>query len=211
MVAIVHSLGNTEKLDAILVAAQKRLGHYGFEKTTMSEIAADVNMSKASLYYYFPDKESLWTAVLAKEHNEYLGLVASRMKEITDPEQMIMEFVMMRHDYFTTFLNLTKFRFSDFYQIRPHFREMIGVLRQQERAQVTQILEKGQASGVFGIQNPEEQAHLFMDILNGLRLLVIRNRPVTDLAREDYDLMISNHCSFCKMFIRSMKNNTAIS
>jgi AcrR family transcriptional regulator len=207
MVAIVHHSGNSEKLDAILNVAQKRLGRYGFEKTTMSEIAADLNLSKASLYYYFPDKESLWSAVLAKEQTEFFRLISVRMQEFRDPEVMISEFVALRHEYFTTFLNLTKFRFSDFYQIRPHFREMIDQLKHLETEQFTEILKRGKKSGIFSIKKPEETARLFLDILHGLRITVIRNRPILELRQEDYNLMFKKQKDFAELFIRSIKNN----
>ena len=205
MVAIIHHAGNTEKPEAILAAAQKRLGRHGFEKTTMTEIAADVNLSKASLYYYFPDKESLWSAVLAKEQNEYFQLVAACMQDIREPGKMLFAFVKLRHDHFTSFLNLTKFRFSDFHQIRPHFREMIGNLISREAEQVTEILKQGKKSGAFKIQNPEQTARLFLEILHGLRLIVIRNRPIMELTQEDYDNMFEKHRNFIELFIQSIR------
>lgn len=206
MVAIIHQSGNSEKLDAILSAAQKRLGFYGYEKTTMSEIAADLNLSKASLYYYFPDKESLWSAVLAKEQSEFFRLMSVRMQEFREPELMISEFVALRHEYFTTFLNLTKFRFSDFYQIRPHFRDMIDQLKKLESEQFTEILKRGKKSGIFSIKKPEETARLFLEILHGLRIIVIRNRSIPELTQDDYNLMLKKQMDFVELFIRSIKN-----
>jgi AcrR family transcriptional regulator len=205
MVAIIHHHGNTGKLDIILIAAQKRLGLYGFEKTTMSEIAADVNLSKASLYYYFPDKESLLRSVLSKEQDEYLRLITSRMEKVHDPEKMVFEFVKIRHEYFTTFLNLTKFRFTDFFQIRPHFRELINSLHAMETELFTEILQKGVKKRIFSVTEPKNTAHLFLEVIHGLRLIVIRNRPIQELKQEDYDLMFQKHQSFIEMFIRSIK------
>jgi AcrR family transcriptional regulator len=207
MVAVNQSQRNTEKLDVILKAAQKRLGRYGFEKTTMSEIAADVNLSKASLYYYFPDKERLLHSVLSKEQDEYFGLIARRMDEVHDPEMMVFEFIRIRHEYFTTFLNLTKFRFSDFYQIRPYFRELISNLHSRETELFAEILQKGIIKGIFCIKSPKEKAWLFLEIIHGLRLIVIRNRPIQELKQEDYDLMFQKHQDFIHMFIRSIRKN----
>jgi len=207
MVAIIHRSGNSEKLDAILSAAQKRLGRYGLEKTTMKEIAADLNLSKASLYYYFPDKESLWSAVLAKEQAEFFRLMSERIQEFRDPVVMISEFVILRHEYFTTFLNLTKFRFSDFYQIRPHFKEMIDQFKHLETEQFTEILKRGKKSGDFSVKKPEETARLFLDILHGLRITVMRNRPIVELTQEDYNLMFRKQKDFVELFIRSIKTN----
>lgn len=197
---------NPEKRETILKAAQKRLGMYGFEKTTMSEIAADVNLSKASLYYYFPDKESLLRAVLSRELDEYFRIVNARMEEIEKPDEMIMEFVRIRHEYFTIFMNLTKFRFSDFYQIRPHFRDLIDIHRRRDAELLMKIFRKGIDMGNYHIETPEELAVMFLEIIHGLRLVVIRNRPIMELTREDYDLMFKKHLGFIEMFMRSIRN-----
>ena len=53
-----------KKREAIIEAAKKRFSHFGVGKTTMNEIADDLSISKASLYYYFPDKLNLYAAVL---------------------------------------------------------------------------------------------------------------------------------------------------
>ncbi|HBI89157.1 MAG TPA: TetR/AcrR family transcriptional regulator, partial [Sphingobacterium sp.] len=56
-------MGNADvKRIKILEAATRRFAHFGMAKTTMSEIAKDLNFSKALLYYYFPDKNSLYSA-----------------------------------------------------------------------------------------------------------------------------------------------------
>lgn len=55
-----------EKIENILEAATKRFAHFGVDKTTMNEIADDLGISKASLYYYFPDKLNLFAATLKK-------------------------------------------------------------------------------------------------------------------------------------------------
>ena len=208
MVNIIHRQGNMEKQEVILKAAQKRLGMYGFKKTTMSEIASDVHLSKASLYYYFPDKEHLLQAVLSKEQDEYLGLIASKIEEIEDPEMMIREFVRLRHKYFKAFLNLAKFRFSDFFQIRPHFNEMIDRLRSREAELFTAILVKGGKKGIFDAQSPVETSRLFLEIIHGLRMIVIRNTPIQELTEEDYNLMYEKHKGFLEMFIASIRKHT---
>ncbi len=50
----------TDKIRAeILDAAQERFRRYGYGKTTMAEIAEDVNMSAANLYRYFRNKQDI--------------------------------------------------------------------------------------------------------------------------------------------------------
>lgn len=46
----------------ILEAAFTRFGHYGYNKTTMAEIAEDTGMSAANLYRYFENKQEIAVA-----------------------------------------------------------------------------------------------------------------------------------------------------
>ena len=61
-----------EKEEQIVVAARKVFARFGFSKTTMEDISAEVEMGKASLYYYFPNKESLFHAAILHEQDEFL-------------------------------------------------------------------------------------------------------------------------------------------
>lgn len=47
------------KKEQIVEAALKRFSHFGYQKTSMSEIADDLRITKANLYYYYPDKAAL--------------------------------------------------------------------------------------------------------------------------------------------------------
>lgn len=62
-----------EKKKQIKEAAIKVFAHYGFNKTSMDDIANAVGMKKNSLYYYFPNKESLFDAVFTEEVNKFYG------------------------------------------------------------------------------------------------------------------------------------------
>ena len=67
-----------DKHAAILDAPHKRFARYGLTKVTMDEIAADLGISKAALYYYFPAKEDLYRNVVASEQQDF----ADRMEAI---------------------------------------------------------------------------------------------------------------------------------
>lgn len=53
-----------KRKEEIIEMALRRFAHYGFSKTTMNEIADDLRITKANLYYYYPDKSSLITDVI---------------------------------------------------------------------------------------------------------------------------------------------------
>ena len=49
-----------EKRDKILKNAAKLFARNGFEKVSMSEIAAKLKLNKATLYYYFKSKDEIF-------------------------------------------------------------------------------------------------------------------------------------------------------
>ena len=95
---------NQDKKRIIIIeAALKRFAHYGLSKTTMSEIAKDISLSKALLYYYFPDKISLYVSTMehlmqklqaevaqppAQDERVCAGTLISREQYLHDVEQL---------------------------------------------------------------------------------------------------------------------------
>lgn len=52
--------------EQILNAAHERFRHYGYNKTTMAEIAGDCDMSAANLYRYFANKQDIAAHLAAR-------------------------------------------------------------------------------------------------------------------------------------------------
>lgn len=64
--------GKDERRATILAIARTAFLHDGYAATSMSQIAAKVGGSKATLYNYFPSKKDLFFAVVETESNEVL-------------------------------------------------------------------------------------------------------------------------------------------
>lgn len=56
-----------ERKTTILDVAQNLFAKFGLAKTTIEDIAKKARMGKASIYYYFKSKESIFQEVIAKE------------------------------------------------------------------------------------------------------------------------------------------------
>src|SRR5580765_386345 len=52
--------------EQILEAAQEHFSHYGFDKTTVSDLAKAIGFSKAYVYKFFDSKEAIGEAICAK-------------------------------------------------------------------------------------------------------------------------------------------------
>src|ERR1700735_3284792 len=94
----VTDLQNVKK-EKILEAAYQRFLHYGYSKTTMNEIAGALSMSKALLYYYFPDKSQLYIAVTRKLANDYLELMQDKLSNTHDLKEAFVLQIDIHHNF----------------------------------------------------------------------------------------------------------------
>jgi AcrR family transcriptional regulator len=198
-------IDKSKKLELIIEASQKRFGLFGIEKTSMREIADDLKLSKASLYYYFPDKESLYKAVVEKEQSEFIAKISERIFNYHEPEQLLLEYVNARLSYFRTLLNLSRLRLETYSGLKPGFIEAINTFREKEKDIIKKIFEKGIGSGTFSIDDTDQMASLFLDLLKGLRINLINEKKTLFVEEEEYELLLEKTISFTKVFIRAMK------
>ena len=197
--------GKSNKVQKIIEVAQKWFGLYGVEKTSMREIADDLKLSKASLYYYFPDKESLYGAVVEKEQFEFIGRISEIILSIHEPEQLLLEYAGARLSYFRTLLNLSRLRLEDYSDIKPVLRETIRLFKEKEKEVIIKIFEKGISMGIFYIEDTDQTASLFLDLLKGLRISLVNDKRTLFIEQEEYDILLEKTIAFTRLFINGLK------
>ena len=193
-----------DKADLILSAAQKLFGLYGAEKTSMREIADDLHMSKASLYYYFPDKENLYKAVIEKEQAEFLDTLEKDIQDNTDPAESLRRYALNRLSYFKYLVNLGRIGPASIPDFKPLIADSFKAFREKEKKIVMQILEKGESSGQFKTNNTYEVATLFLDIMRSLRSVFLNNKKLFSINDEDYKQLSHQVAAATDIFIKGL-------
>lgn len=80
----------TEKKEDIFNKAAEIFAKKGYERTTLEEIAAELRMTKGSIYYYFKGKEDILFQCLIRAHtlaNEVLSKIAEK-RDISPKEKL---------------------------------------------------------------------------------------------------------------------------
>jgi AcrR family transcriptional regulator len=196
-----------EKAAVIIETAQKRFGLYGIEKTTMREIAGDLNMTKGSLYYYFPGKENLYKAVVEKEQSEFIRVLYNDMKNLHDPVEGIKKYVVNRLYYFKTMVNLSRLRAESFSEYKPLIADSMSKFRENEKKIIMDFLEKGNTQGIFMVEDTTETADLFLDLLRGLRSAVLTDKKLLIIDDDEFRIMAGKAMKFTTIFINGIKKN----
>ncbi|EME50589.1 MULTISPECIES: TetR/AcrR family transcriptional regulator [Rhodococcus] len=85
---------DTETADvgaAILVAAESCFEQFGIAKTTMADVARAANMSRATVYRYFSDRESLIVASIVRRARMNMESWRARVREYPTLGERIVE------------------------------------------------------------------------------------------------------------------------
>ncbi len=163
-----------DKSEQIIEAARKRFAVYGFSKVTMDEIAIDMEMGKASLYYYFPTKESLFEEVIKKEQNEFIKEIECLLNKNIPSSEKLKHYVIERLDYFQELINLGMLGVNSMFEVKSLFRKLFHDFELNEIRLLKIIIDEGKSNGEFKKNLNNETSQIILFILQGLRLRTIR-------------------------------------
>jgi AcrR family transcriptional regulator len=153
-----------ETAQAILDAASRRFLHYGYGKTTMSEIAADCNMSTGNLYRYFPSKLDIAEAFARRLRSDQIQRLRAAVSApgLTTQDRL--------RTFFRTKLKLAYERFhrrpkaydlsQEILRERPAFADEWEAA---EASILVEILEGGEMTGELAVCNRPRTARILQD------------------------------------------------
>ena len=195
------------KRDRILEAAYKRFLHYGYSKTTMNDVASDLSMSKALLYYYFCDKSEVYTAVMRKLANEYFKTLAAKINDFDTLKAAFVYQVDEQHNFI-----LNNYNFFDFFRLNEQnlpdgIWEIINDIRQMEVETLSNILKAEAGKGIImPIDNPEIVVDLLLDALQGVRVGAASGKKILFPRQEHLDEIHNKRLLLIDIFIRGLMN-----
>ena len=148
-----HGKAYDDQKAAVVQAAAVVIQQFGFEKTTMGDIAKALHMSKSSLYHYFTSKEDIFLEVFK---NEVAGLRDGFLKAIEaapTPEEKIRAYFLKRTEMYRLKLNqhmgfveATTERYDLLLRIHEMFDE-------EEIRILSGILSQGVTEGRFSVRD----------------------------------------------------------
>lgn len=148
--------------ELILDAAANRIQQYGFNKTTMNEIAKDCNMSAANIYRFFDSKNDIAAEMAQQSFVE----VEKTCKDIARktrlaPVEKLKAFcnVKLRTNYEMLYENPNCFEIIHF--IMEERDDLISAHKEKVRSYLAEILAEGNRTGLFDIDDVVTMADTF--------------------------------------------------
>ncbi len=155
----------TVKQDQILEAAIKRFTHFGIAKTTMTELADDLGLTKQALSYYFHDKQSLVTAVQEKIISDYVVGLTTAVQSAPGLLQGLIIITRFRIDFFKKYYMLSwQADHIDHVNARAVL-DWKNTIREKEKGLLVPLLQKGMETGELKALDPLHTANLMLDMV----------------------------------------------
>lgn len=160
-------LNPTEETRArILTAASERFTQFGYNKTTMAEIADDCDMSAANLYRFFKNKLDIGANLACS----CLGTELLETKEIVEQSQR--SAAERLHDSVLQILHYTHGQWAN----NPRMNEMVNAIcearmdivdeyKRDQHALLVKLLEDGIQSGEFSIDDVHDTAEAILSAI----------------------------------------------
>ena len=163
-------MDNDETRKRILKVATKIFGKYGFQKTTMDEIARAAHKAKGSVYYYFPSKDDLFRAVVEQE----ISIIKSGLTKVIinggDATNMITNYMITRMNLLKDAVNYHETLKADFTSGFESLSDVREEFLKYEVEILKAMLEKGVKENKFQIRDTEATANVILMAMKAIEI-----------------------------------------
>jgi len=194
------------KRTRILEAATRRFAHFSMAKTTMSEIATDLNFSKALLYYYFPDKNSLYSAVFEYVIDKMVQDIREKINTCDDFEEIMMYTIDKRVELINQYYNLFEYTINMVKELPEELERVFKESYVREVDLFAEILEIGVETDKIEVEDVEETARILLYSLFGMRMGILKDmKNMLFPTKDEFDVILSLQKKMMQIFLRGLR------
>ena len=159
-----------QKREDIISTAEKLFFSNGYDDVSMNDIARDAGMSKATLYLYFDNKDSLFFAVVLRGAKIMKSLIE---KEIESADMGIDKIFAYRNAYFNFAV-----KYPDYLHVYNYFLSgRFDLTRIVDTLVMKDVIEKGRKFAMFPatMASSDENERKIMEVRKDILILLINS------------------------------------
>ncbi|MCZ2249119.1 MAG: TetR/AcrR family transcriptional regulator [Bacteroidia bacterium] len=180
-----------ETKDIIVSVANKLFSRFGFQKTSLDEIAKTARKAKGSIYYHFASKEELFKEVVSRE----MSVLKNQLSVIVHNTELnagdkIKNYLIQRMELLNNAANYHETLKADFYEHYLFIDDLRSELDKWEIDNLRNILEQGINEGYFNKSgNIEVLLEMIIMVLKGLEIPFFLQNKYTRYSPHFVDLI----------------------
>jgi AcrR family transcriptional regulator len=169
--------------ESVLKSAQEIFSRYGFQKTTMDDIAKAMGKGKSSIYYYYSSKDEIFRAVVEKEVTVMKSNIVSALDKAEGPKEKLKAYVIERMHGLSRFVNLYNVLRTEFLGQRDYTDKIRMKTDEEEIGIIRNILDEGVAIELFKLEDTFLTAIAIVTALKGMEV------PLLIAQKEEFSHM----------------------
>lgn len=186
-------------------SAMQCFARYGLEKTTLDDIAKVVGLNKASLYYYYKNKEDIFLEVAVNEGEQSIRDLQEKTLQQHGLEQQVAFYLQERFNYYKNVLNLNKISPEMVNRLLPRFFELYDGMVQEEIRFLATLISNGIQAEEIMHTDAEQLAGSLMNMCDALKHNTEQQALLKGSATTDYSMAIANLTLLVNLIFRGLK------
>ena len=175
--------------EKILTVAARMFGKYGFQKTTVDEIARTAHKAKGSVYYYFKSKEELFLAVVTQEINLLKSGLTRVIVDSQDATNMIRNYLMNRMILMKDAVNYHESLKADFIGDFEFLNECRQDFTSFEIELMKAILDRGMRENKFQIKDTQATAQVIILAMKAIEIPFYHQHKIAEYEQTIVELL----------------------
>ncbi len=144
--------------EVLLKTAQKLFARFGFNKTTVDEIASAAHIAKSTLYHHFESKEEIFRAVIEREGKTLAKRIRDAVEMAGTPQEKLRAYVIARMDHLRELANFYNALRDEYLEHYPFIESVRKKDFEDEMAMFQGILSEGVRKKVLNIKSEDVEA-----------------------------------------------------
>ncbi len=157
----------SEKRGQILSLSKKRFERFGYNKTTVDEIASDAGVSKRTLYQEFESKEKILQELFMFEALSVRKAILNQIKKITDPSEKLQTYLRLAKKYLDQNPFIVNVLNDESGFFAPFLKDKPRVVEEGIEEIMVSILKEGMEKGVFRKMDEKVVGHCIFLLFKG--------------------------------------------
>ncbi|MEE4256018.1 MAG: TetR/AcrR family transcriptional regulator [Bacteroidales bacterium] len=175
--------------EKIIKVASGIFGKYGFQKTTMDEIARTARKAKGSLYYYFNSKEDLFLAVVSREMDTLKEALLGVVEKQDDSSAMIRNYMLTRMKVLRGAVNYHETLKADFIGTFEFLDELRSRFDTFEVELLSGILQKGVDEKSIVVEDVNKTAQVIILAMKAIEIPFYLQNKISEYENTIVELL----------------------
>lgn len=156
--------------NSILSKSRELFQQYGYNKTTLTDIAKSVGKVKSAIYYYFSGKEEIFAEIVQVEADQFWKELKKNIEKQDTPIEKLHTYIETRVKLMQKISQRYSFLKKEFFELMPIVETNRKIADAEEKEYITKLLASHEKYQKTDYKIVQFKAEMLVNIIKGLEI-----------------------------------------